>query len=41
MQTLKVLVAMALALAALFAVQYARGRARQLPNRPHSVELPR
>ncbi len=41
MQTLKVLAAIVLMLAALFAVQHGRGRAGQIPNRPRAVELPR
>jgi hypothetical protein len=41
MQALKVLLAVVLVLVALIAAQYARGRAGQMPNRPHAVELPR
>ena len=41
MQTLKVLLAVALVLVGLLMAQYARIRAGQQPNRPHAVELPR
>lgn len=40
MQTLKVLAAVLLAIVVLLLVQRARIRGGQVPNRPHSVQLP-
>ncbi len=40
MQTVKVIAAVLLVLAALIAVQAARRRGGQLPNRPNALRLP-